>query len=209
MNHTKIHTDIYTDCHTTEGDCIVLSSDALDKPHCDDCYSLCVSLCTLADRIMCMFGTVKAWCASHTGIWNCSPEGLVCVCLEQNFSCLCFTYLKKRNPLIPYWWWFLLWSPSDGFITFVPTHWPGNLNLWTDQAFLSYPGLLCCPTKTDCSNYNSMRRRFQTGCQTIKGRSCYSLILCLFEVIILVKEKKKIIATESTQYIKIQCKINN
>lgn len=53
---------IHTDCCTTEGDCIVLPSDALEKPHCDDCYSLLVSLFTLADWIMCMFSTVHAWC---------------------------------------------------------------------------------------------------------------------------------------------------
>lgn len=34
----------------------------LDEPHCDDCYSPCVSLCTLTVWITCMFDTVKAWC---------------------------------------------------------------------------------------------------------------------------------------------------
>ena len=38
---TQRFIQIYTDCYTTEGDCIVLSSDAVDKPHCDECYGSC------------------------------------------------------------------------------------------------------------------------------------------------------------------------
>lgn len=62
------HNDSYRYTQTATPQREIASSDALDRAHCDECYSLCDSSYTRTDWIMCMFGTVKAWCDLHTGI---------------------------------------------------------------------------------------------------------------------------------------------
>lgn len=83
---------IYTDCCTTEGDCIVLSSDSLEKPHWWTLYLV----------YTCMFGKVKTCCALHTGIWTVHPPGLVCLCLKLNLGINVSHIQKKQKYLIPY-----------------------------------------------------------------------------------------------------------
>ena len=92
----------YTDCYTTEGDCIVLSPDALDNPHCHERYSACDSLCPLADRINMHVQYSKV--LIYTLASESTHLKALSVCAShpknrQNVCEMCFTYVEKQKSL--------------------------------------------------------------------------------------------------------------